>query len=68
MEQSKIDRLNALAKKHREEGLTPEETAERHKLREEYIAGFRRNLIHHLENTYVVDEAGNKEKLKKRDP
>jgi len=67
MEQTKIDRLNALAKKHREEGLTPEETAERAALREAYIAGFRKNLTHHLENTYVVDEQGNKQKLKKRE-
>jgi len=67
MEQSKIDRLNALAKKHREESLTPEEEAERKTLREEYLAGIRRNLTHHLENTYLVDAEGNKEKLKKRD-
>ena len=67
MEQSKIDRINALSKKQREEGLTPEETAERAALREEYIAGFRNSLTHHLENTYVVDEAGEKQKLKKRD-
>ena len=66
MEQSKIDRINVLSKKHREEGLTPEEEAERKVLREEYVAGFRNNLSQHLENTYLVDEAGNKEKLKKR--
>jgi len=67
MEQSKIDRLNVLAKKHREEGLTSEEAAERKVLREEYIAGFRSNLIHHLDNTYVMDEQGEKQKLKKRE-
>ena len=67
MEQSKIDRINELSKKHKEEGLTQEETAERAVLREEYIAGFRNNLTQHLENTYLVDEEGNKEKLKKRD-
>ena len=67
MEQSKIDRINALTKKHREEGLTPEEEAERKVLRKEYVASVRDSLSRHLENTYVVDEEGNKEKLKKRD-
>ena len=67
MEQAKIDRINVLSKKHKEEGLTPEEAAERAVLREEYIAGFRKNLTHHLENTYVVDEHGEKRKLGKKE-
>ena len=67
MDQTKIDRINELAKKHREEGLTPAETAERDALRKEYIAGYRKSLESHLENTYIVDEDGKKEKLKKRD-
>ena len=68
MEQAKIDRINELAKKHKEEGLTPEETAERHALRQAYIAGFKRSLTHHLENTYVLDEeTGEKKKLEKKD-
>ena len=66
MDQIKIDRINELAKKHREMGLTPAEEAERHTLRQEYIAGFRRSLVGQLENTYVVDEAGNKRKLSPR--
>ena len=42
MEQAKIDRINALAKKAKSpEGLTPEETAERDRLRREYIAAYR---------------------------
>ena len=44
MEQSKIDRINALAKKAKTEGLTEAETAERKALREEYIAAYRKNL------------------------
>ncbi len=64
MEQAKIDRINALAKKAKTEGLTPEETAERDALREEYRAGFLRNLRAQLDNTYVVDADGNKKKLK----
>lgn len=60
-----IARINELAKKAKTEGLTPEETAERDKLRKEYIAAFRRNLMEQLDNTYVVDEHGNKRPLKR---
>ena len=52
MEQAKIDRINALAKKAKSpEGLTPEETAERDRLRREYIAAYRASLVSQLENT-----------------
>ena len=54
--QDKIDRINALAKKAKEEGLTPEEIAERDVLRQEYIAAFRENLRAQLENIKFVDE------------
>lgn len=64
MDQSKIDRINALAKKAKSVGLTPEETAERDVLRQEYVAAVRRNLRSQLDNTYIVDEKGNKRKLK----
>ena len=37
MEQTKIDRINALARKAKSEGLTPEEITERDQLRAEYI-------------------------------
>ena len=60
MDQKKIDRINELAKKARTpEGLTPEETQERAALRREYMA-------RELDNTWVVDENGNKRKLRKR--
>lgn len=64
MNQSKIDRINELARKAKSEGLTPEETAERDALRKEYVEAVRRNLRSQLDNTYVVDEKGNKRKLK----
>ena len=67
MEQEKIDRINALARKAKTpEGLTPEETAERAALRAEYIAAYRDNLIAQLENTYIVEPDGTKHKLGKR--
>ena len=58
--------INELAKKAKTEGLTPEETEERDRLRKAYIADFRRSLESHLKNTYVVDAKGNKTKLQKK--
>ncbi len=66
MEQRKIDRINFLAKKSRtEEGLTEEERQEQAALRREYIDSFKRSLCMQLDNTYIVDEKGNKRKLTK---
>ena len=67
MEQSKIARINELARKAKAEGLTPEETLERDALRKEYIADFKRNLVGQLEAITVVEPDGSKHKLKKKD-
>jgi uncharacterized protein YnzC (UPF0291/DUF896 family) len=67
MDQKKIDRINELARKAREQELTPEETEERAQLRAEYIAAYKRNLVAALESVRVVDEEGNKNPLKKKD-
>ena len=67
MEQSRIDRINALARKARAEGLTDEEIRERDVLRREYVESVRRNLTAQLENTWVVDEHGNRRKLTRRE-
>lgn len=61
-----IKRINELAHKAKTEGLTPEETAERDRLRQEYVAAFRKNLVAQLDNTYIVDEHGNKRPLRKK--
>lgn len=67
MKQQHIDRINELAKKAKsEEGLTPEEHAERDTLRKAYIAEFRQSLQSQLDNTYIVDHKGNKTKLQKK--
>lgn len=64
MEQKKIDRINELAHKAKTpEGLTPEETAERATLRQEYLNSVMGNLRRELDNTWIVDEHGNKRKL-----
>ena len=64
MEQSKIDRINALARKSRESGLTEDEKAEQAALRQEYVAAMRASLIGQLDNTYLLRPDGTKEKLK----
>ena len=61
-----IARINELAKKARSEGLTPEETVERDKLRRIYIDSVKASLTGQLENTYIVDPDGTKHKLNKR--
>ena len=67
MEQSKIDRINQLARKSKAEGLTPEEKDEQAALRLEDINSVKASLIANLENTYVVDEKGNKRRLTHKD-
>lgn len=64
MEKEKIDRINELAKKTE---LTEEEKIEQKKLRQEYIEEYVSSLKKQLDNTYIVDENGNKEKIKKKE-
>ena len=58
-----IARINVLAKKAKTEGLTPEELAERDKLRRIYIDSVKANLVGQLENTYILTPDGKKKKL-----
>lgn len=61
-----IARINALAKKAREGSLTPEELAERDKLRRIYIDSVKANLVGQLENTYILQPDGTKKKVTKK--
>ncbi len=67
MEQSKIDRINELARKAKAEGLSPSEVQERDALRREYVAAIRASLTAQLDHTYLDDGHGNRRKLKRRD-
>ena len=68
MEQSKIDRINELARKAKTpEGLTTEEAAEREVLRREYVEGFKRSLRAQLDNTVIQYPDGTRRKLGKKD-
>jgi len=59
MEQAKIDRINALARKAKTVGLSDAERAEQKLLRDEYRAAVRQSLVGTLEHTVIVDENGN---------
>ena len=67
MDQKKIERINELARKAKAEGLTEAELAERDALRREYLRAIRANLRAQLDNSWLVDEAGNKRPLPRRD-
>ena len=66
MENTKLNRINELAKLAKERELTQEELTERDALRKEYIAEWRRGAERVLENTYIVTPDGKKQKLRKR--
>ena len=61
-----IARINALAAKAKAEGLTPEETEERDKLRRIYIDSVKASLVGQLENTYIVSPDGTKKKVERK--
>ena len=68
MTQEKLNRINELARKSKTpEGLTKEEKDEQAILRNEYINSVKANLISQLENTYIVDEKGNKKRVERKD-
>lgn len=56
LEKEKIDRINVLAKKAKEEGLSQAEKKEQEKLRKEYLENFRKSFRAQLDNIEIVDE------------
>ena len=61
-----IQRINELAKKSREEGLSEAEKSEQAELRKQYIQKFRQGMENTLSNVYIMDEKGNKKKVEKK--
>ena len=61
-----IARINELAAKNKTLGLTDEELVERDKLRRIYIDSYKANLVSQLENTYIVQPDGTKEKIQRK--
>ena len=67
MEESKVLRINELAKKAKTpEGLTPAEKEEQAALRAEYIEGYRHNLQAQLGNIRIVEKDGSQTALKRK--
>ncbi len=67
MEQEKIDRINALARKSRAEGLTPAEQAEQAALRREYVDAVKESLRRQLDHTVIQAPDGTRRKLERRE-
>ena len=66
MENSKLNRINELAKLAKERELTAEELAERDVLRKEYIAEWRQGAMGVLDNLVIQTPDGKKHKLQKK--
>lgn len=66
MNQEKINRINILYKKSKNEGLTEEEALEQKQLRQEYIMAIRRNLRGTLNNVSILNPDGSVTDLSKK--
>ncbi len=64
--EEQIKRINELARKSKSVGLTDDERDEQANLRRLYIDSFKASLTAQLDNTYIVDEKGNKRKVTKK--
>lgn len=67
MEKRKMERINELAKKSREEGLSEAERLEQKALRQEYVDAFRQSLTSQLDRVVLVEKDGTKIPLKKKE-
>ena len=67
MTEERIARLNERARKKKTIGLTEEEKQEQAMLRQEYLAAIRASLEAQLDNVYYVDDAGQEQKLKRKE-
>ena len=65
MDNTKLARINELARKSKAEGLTSAERQEQALLRSEYLEAVRRNLKGQLDNIDIVNKDGSVENLGK---
>lgn len=67
LSKEKLERINALAKKAKNEGLSEVEKSEQQALRQEYLQTFRSGMRNHIEGLKFIDPEGSDvtpEKLK----
>jgi len=55
LSKEKLDRINVLANKKKNEGLTDAETTEQQELRTEYLKSFKESFKRQLDNIEIVD-------------
>lgn len=67
MEKDRIERINELARKKKEAGLTEAEAAEQAALRQEYLAEFRENMKAILDSTVIQEPDGTRHALRQKD-
>ena len=67
MTDEQIKRINELAKKKKESGLTAAETEEQQRLRREYIDSFRESLRSQLESIVIVEPDGTRHRVTKKE-
>ncbi len=65
MDNTKIQRINELYHKSKNEGLTEAEKAEQQKLRKEYVEAIRASMRGTLDNVSIVNEDGSVTPLRK---
>ncbi|MBB2482822.1 DUF896 domain-containing protein [Bacillus sp. APMAM] len=65
LSKEKIARINELAKKSKEQGLSKEEAKEQSKLRREYLDSFRSSMKNTIEKVRVFDPNGDEVTPKK---
>lgn len=58
LSKEKLDRINALAKKAKSEGLSDAEKSEQQALRQEYLQTFRLGMRNHIEGLKFIDPEG----------
>ncbi len=66
MKKEEIKRMNDLYHLSQERSLSEDEYNEWSDLKQKYIADFKASLTGQLDNTYIIDEKGNKHKLQRK--
>lgn len=61
LKKEKMDRINHLARKSKEDGLSEEEKKEQEALRKEYIEKFREHFKDHLKRVKFVEDLSEEE-------
>ena len=58
LHKDKMERINHLAQKAKNKGLTPKEKAEQHQLRQEYLNNIRKSFKNQFKTMTVIDPEG----------